>query len=200
MSNSETSHDFELVELLLQFIHRHSEAKIALCKEAPMSDAPPILLCAYDDGDEFSIGYIPLVEPDGKGNWVQDDVIKAVLNSAESIPVREFRYIISCVEAYSVEKPYDDAKYMDIQADFENNPFSEVKRNITLVALNWQADQVMACTVIYEYNDKGLPEIKNLNWFDFPVSDTDESGFDEMVDALFTTTGVIRRKVKELEG
>jgi hypothetical protein len=199
MTDSETPHDFELVELLLQFIHRHSEAKIALCKDVPMTDAPPILLCAYDEGDEYSIGYIPLVEPDGKGNWVQDDVIKAVLDSAKNIPVREFKYIISCVEAYGIEKPYDEVRNIDIQADFENNPFSEVTRNITLVALNWQADQVMACTVPYEYNDKGLPEIKNLNWFDFPVSDTEESGFSEMVDALFTTTGIIRRQVRELE-
>lgn len=99
MTDSETPHDFELVELLLQFIHRHSEAKIALCKDVPMTDAPPILLCAYDEGDEYSIGYIPLVEPDGKGNWVQDDVIKAVLDSAKNIPVREFKYIISCEEA-----------------------------------------------------------------------------------------------------
>lgn len=200
MADSETSHDFELVELLLQVSYKHSETKTALCKDEPMSDAPPILLCAYDDGDEYLIGYIPLVEPDGLGNWIQDDVVKAVLNSAEDIPVREFKYIISCVEAFSIEKPHGEIKDLNIQEDFENNPFSEVKRNITLVALNWQADQVMACTIIYEYDDKGLPEIKNLDWFDFPISDADESGFSEMVDALFTTTGVIRRKVKELEG
>jgi hypothetical protein len=165
-----------------------------------MTDAPPILLCAYDEGNEFSMGYVPLVEPDGQGNWVQDDVIKAVIDSAEKIPVREFRYIISSVEAYSVDKPYQEMKDEDIQADFENNPFSKVKRNITFVALNWQADQVMACTVLYKYDDEGLPEIENINWFDFPVSDTEGSGFNEMVDALFTTTGIIRRKVKELEG
>jgi len=200
MTNNETHHDYELVDLLLQFIYKHSEAKMALCKETPMSDAPPILLCAYDQGNEFSVGYVPLVEPDGQGNWVQDDVIKAVIDSAEKIPVREFKYIISSVEAYSVDKPYQEMKDEDIQADFENNPFSTVKRNITFVALNWQADQVMACTVLYKYDDKGLPEIENINWFDFPVSDTEESGFAEMVDALFTTTGIIRRKVKELEG
>jgi hypothetical protein len=131
---------------------------------------------------------------------VQDDVIKAVIDSAEKIPVREFRYIISSVEAYSVDKPYQEMKDEDIQADFENNPFSKVKRNITFVALNWQADQVMACTVLYKYDDEGLPEIENINWFDFPVSDTEGNGFNEMVDALFTTTGIIRRKVKELEG
>ena len=199
MTDSETSHNRELVELLLQFIYRHSQAKMALCEDEPMTDAPPILLCAYDEGNEFSIGYIPLVEPDGKGNWVQNNVIKAVLDSAKNIPVREFKYIISCVEAYGIDKPYDEVRNIDIQADFENNPFSEVTRNITLVALDWQADQVVACTVLYEYNDKGLPEIKNLNWFDFPVSDTEESGFSEMVDALFTTTGIIRRKVRDLE-
>ena len=165
-----------------------------------MSDAPPMLLCAYDDGDEYTICYIPLLEPDGFGNWVQDDVIKAIAESTENIPVREFKYIISCVEAYGVEKPFDEIKDIDIQADFENNPFSDVKRNITLVALDWQAEQVMACTVIYEYTDKGLPEITNLLWFDFPTSDTEKSGFDDMVDALFTTTSVIRRKVKNLEG
>ena len=199
MTDSETSHNRELVELLLQFIYRHSQAKMALCEVEPMTDAPPILLCAYDEGNEFSISYIPLVEPDGKGNWVQNNVIKAVLDSAKNIPVREFKYIISCVEAYGIDKPYDEVRNIDIQADFENNPFSEVTRNITLVALDWQADQVVACTVLYEYNDKGLPEIKHLNWFDFPVSDTEESGFSEMVDALFTTTGIIRRKVRDLE-
>lgn len=186
-------YDKQLADILLQIAYKHTNAKTALCEEEPMSDAPPLLFTVKVRPNGTSkLNFHTLMKYED-GFFFQDDVIKAINQVSEDIEPNKFDYAISVLEGYSTPiHELDKMSTEDMEVDFESNPFSPVKQQITITAVDWAIKNVMICCLMYNYNDKGLPEIVDADWFEFPM-DTKDTGFNEIMDVL----GQFCARVKE---
>lgn len=201
---NEPPKDERLADLLLEMSYRCFMAKTALCEVEPMTDAPALLINAYETSDDgLQIGFLPLMdssEINGQTVYYQDDSISAISNAGNQLPARKFKYIISALEAFGVDRAVVGEEIRDekIQDDFENNPFSPVRQNITFTAIDWGVKNVMICVMHYGYCDKGLPDIQDVDWYEFPIKpNTDMNGFHTVIDALSHLTSVIKQNLNQ---
>lgn len=146
-------------------------AKAEMCKDEPMTDSPPMLFIgvesdetnpAHDECVDFQrehnlskpyhIALVPLIHRDDMFD-AYDDVIRA-------LPIRKFEFILLAVEGYGkfgdAEMP-EDYERGQMEEDYKNNPFSDVREALVLTAVDWDTTGLWNVITTYRYDDFGGP-------------------------------------------
>ena len=114
---TESFHDQDIVNLAKSFLYRTMMAKTELCRDSPMSDAPPIFLVSYknnDDDDSLTTGIAPLT---GSSDSVYDALVEVV----NHLEIKPFHSVTVILEGY-VQTLSDDEKTNGVEKGFlENN-------------------------------------------------------------------------------
>ena len=203
--NNYAPENVELMRVMMHMTEGHIAAKQRFCEKYPMSDSPTVIMCAYEANDDesfnatddksFNIGVLPLFEDDGNDPNHPENV---VLDCIDEFPALRFRHMAVCVEGYSFLGNSDtNLEGLDAQYDFENNPFSKVEQNLTIVATDWSMKNLMTCIVPYVWDDNGLPApVGHSVWCEFTVGDYPHNGMHVLMDALTALATEVKRKVK----
>jgi len=183
----------ELMGLIIDMAKSHYVVKRAYCKSYPMSDSPTVVMCAYDDAndDSFRIGVLPLFSDEESAPH------QCILDCSNELPPLKFKYMAVCLEGYSLEA--ENINDIDAQDDFENNPFSKVEQNITIIAIDWEIENLMTCVMTYVWDDDGLPvPTGQATWGEFTVSDYPDNGMQVLGESLTTLATAVKNNVRAL--
>lgn len=165
----------DIVMLAKEFLYRTMMAKIEMCKDEPMSDAPPIVLITYETDDKDSdssgrIGVAPLISESG-------DVYDALVEVVNNLEIKPFQSIAVILEGYlkglSDDEVENGIEKGELECDFKNNPFSDVKETVVVSVKDWDSPFHINCVITYTYDDKGLPVYGNPVWGEHELSESD---------------------------
>ena len=161
----------DMMRICDDFMYRARFAKTEMCKEDPMSDNPPIMLigCAsdpdsnpqHDDAVAFAeeeglsqpyhIALIPLI--------TQDDPYESFEEIVKAAPIKPFSFIALVVEGYfreATSETYEHGRG-SLAEDYKNNPFTDVREGISLVATDWELQHYYQMAQPFRYDDHGVP-------------------------------------------
>jgi len=157
-------HNQDIVNLAKSFLYRTMMAKTEMCKDTPMTDAPPIFLVSYqDDEDEDSLrtGIAPLITS-------SDDVYDALVEVVNHLEIKPFHSITVILEGYvqtlKEDEKIDKIEKRYLEDDFKNNPFSSVKESVVICVKDWDSPYHINCFITYAYDDTGLPIFDKPVW------------------------------------
>lgn len=179
MKNQVIQEDVE--KILRDVLNRVMYAKTEICKQDPMSDSPPLFLAGKvnepeegrEDIDEpaseyresinleqaYDIAMLPLIH--------KEDVIDAYTDAVKQLPIVPISFVMLAAEGYgkidengvpqeiSNEDGYEHG---DLQKEFAENPFSNIREVIIVTAVDWNQETLYSGTCVYTYNDKGVPQ------------------------------------------
>ena len=188
---TESFHDQDIVNLAKSFLYRTMMAKTELCRDSPMSDAPPIFLVSYrnnDDDDSLTTGIAPLT---GSSDSVYDALVEVV----NHLEIKPFHSVTVILEGY-VQTLSDDEKTNGVEKgflenDFKNNPFSTVKESVVICVKDWDSPYHINCVITYTYDDAGLPVYDEPVWSE---NKSNESG-DRMPEVLGMIVNFIKYRL-----
>lgn len=188
---TESFHDQDIVNLAKSFLYRTMMAKTELCRDSPMSDAPPIFLVSYknnDDDDSLTTGIAPLT---GSSDSVYDALVEVV----NHLEIKPFHSVTVILEGY-VQTLSDDEKTNGVEKgflenDFKNNPFSTVKESVVICVKDWDSPYHINCVITYAYDDAGLPVYDEPVWSE---NKSNESG-DRMPEVLGMIVNFIKYRL-----
>ena len=188
---TESFHDQDIVNLAKSFLYRTMMAKTELCRDRPMSDAPPIFLVSYrnnDDDDSLTTGIAPLT---GSSDSVYDALVEVV----NHLEIKPFYSVTVILEGY-IQTLSDDEKTNGVEKgflenDFKNNPFSTVKESVVICVKDWDSPYHINCVITYTYDDAGLPVYDEPVWSE---NKSNESG-DRMPEVLGMIVNFIKYRL-----
>jgi len=194
----------EMSKIMLDVLDRTKYAKEQMCKDEGMTDTPPLMLVAYKSDDEDAVEYqeenelsspykiamIPLIH--------REDVLEAYEDVVKAMPIREFSFLFLCVEGFC--RSADTSEEIDfergeMQKDFSENPFSEVREAIVVTGMDWDGSLIGSATQMYRYDDFGVPVYSEEDYM-ADVSEVKEGQeYGRMVEAMGATTAYMKLAV-----
>jgi len=156
-------------------LFRAKYAKTEMCKTEAMVDNPPLLLVAYNSTEDtpnhdvnvecsaelglsqpYLIALIPLI--------TDDDALDSFHTALMEIPKQKFEWMFMVVEGYfrQMENLGDsheahDYERGEMEEDYKNNPFSDVREAIIIYGVNSDLNTEISIHVPYRYDDAGVP-------------------------------------------
>lgn len=204
--------DNDMKSIMEDLLTRAVYAKTEMCKDEPMSDNPPLFLVAVEsdetnpDHDEcvnyqhennlskpYHIAMVPLIH--------KEDIYDAYEDVVKALPIRKFDFLVLCVEGYGRENMTKEQAEShdrgDLEKDYKENPFSEVREGLILTAVDWDGSAIWNTMALYRYDDHGVP------MFDEPMATVtelaeDTESYGRMPDALLATVGYMHLATKTL--
>lgn len=182
MKNINSVVDNDIRTIMEETLVRAQFAKSEMCREEAMTDSPPILLIgvesdetnpAHEDCLEYQkenglskpyhIALVPLIH--------RDDIYDSYEDVIRALPIRKFEFLLLAVEGYGKfgdsEIPQDYERGQ-MEEDYRNNPFSDVREAIVLTAVDWEATGAWNVISTYRYDDFGVPQ------YDEPMCSVEE--------------------------
>lgn len=162
-----------------------------MCKEQPMTDNPPIMLFVVESDETnpqhdvcvefqhevglskpYHVAMVPLIH--------KEDVVDCIDDVVKAMPIGKFDFIILAVEGYARSLADDknrddfvrDFQRGDLEKDFSENPFSDVREGIVVTAMDWNAENLFSAVSTYTYDDFGVPQFSDV---EANISAIDES-------------------------
>lgn len=204
--------DNDMKSIMEDLLNRAVYAKTEMCKDEPMSDNPPLFLVAVEsdetnpDHDEcvnyqrennlskpYHIAMVPLIH--------KEDIYDAYEDVVKALPIRKFDFLVLCVEGYGkpsmTEEEVEAHDRGDLEKDYKENPFSEVREGLILTAVDWDGSAIWNTMSLYRYDDQGVPV------FDEPMATVtelteDTESYGRMPDTLLATVGYMHLATKTL--
>lgn len=163
--------------LIMEAMIRAKFAKTSMCEDAPMTDAPPMLIISqkvsetdengnYDELSEtaFAEGYstpyvsgmIPLIH--------QEDVADAMSDVLKALPQMEVKpsFMFLLAEGYvrvgTKVSIGSDYKRGDMEREYRENPFTDVREAITIMGVDAGRNFTFHRVAPYVYGDSGMPD------------------------------------------
>lgn len=212
MEDKQAVIDHEVQTIMQDLLHRAKFAKTEMCKEMPMTDNPPIMLITvesdetnpeHDTAVEFQrekgltaplhIAMLPLMH--------KEDIYDAYDDVVRAMPIRKFRSIILALEGYGTSNPElldkDDYERGDMEDDYKNNPFSDVREALVLTGVDWDTTKMWSIMQTYRYDDHGVPIYDEPACHVTDLSDETEIG--RLGDTLVSTARYMNLAVKTTE-
>ena len=204
-----TDHDIKAV--LEDLLMRAQFAKTEMCKTEPMTDNPPIFLVGvasdetnpdHDVCVEFQqekglakpihLAMIPLIH--------RDDVYDAYDDVVKALPIRQFEFVAVALEGYGTQNPemMNATEYQrgDMEEDYKNNPFSDVREALILTAVDWEGTSLWSIYCTYRYDDHGLPMFDEPSCSVAELSDEGGDNGGRLADTLLATVKYMNLAVK----
>ena len=162
----------DMKKLVSDVLMRSRYAKEELCKEEPMTDNPPIFFVGYasDEGNPeheacleaqeelslsvpYQMGMVPLIH--------QADPYDAYQDIVRTLPIEKFDFLVLALEGYTRDaKSEDEAhdySHGDLEKEYKENPFSNVRETLTITAVDWNLESFISVRACYRYDDNGVP-------------------------------------------
>jgi hypothetical protein len=145
-------------EVLMAVIQKAMEAKYELCLEnGGMFDSPPFLIGEFPNGDGF-------IAPDLMEGHPTDTLpvmLTGLLEGmTETYGTPKFQWLAYVCEGYckpNIETMPDDWQRGAMEQEYKENPLTDIREGIIATVFPWEGAP-LADTVLYRYNDNGLPE------------------------------------------
>jgi hypothetical protein len=153
-------------EVLALIVAQAIGAKSALCEEnGGIADAPPLLIGEFANGDGFMAPDFNEGHPTDTLPVMLTGLLKGM---TETYGTPEFLWLAYVVEGYCRPEMTDEeaekATRGEMEEEYKNNPASNVREGIVATIFPWDGDP-LAVTLLYRYDDKGMPvfdELTNL--------------------------------------
>lgn len=161
-------------------LFRAKYAKEEMCRAEAMTDNPPLMLVAYESDEDTPnhevnvecsaelglsiphlIALVPLIH--------EEDVLDAFYSAVREMPKHKFGWIFFVVEGYYREMTGENGEVTDYQRgemehDYKNNPFSDVRESLIVYGMNWDTDMEITAHAPYTYDDMGVPVFGEEVW------------------------------------
>jgi hypothetical protein len=114
------------------------------------------------------------------------------------MPIREFSFLFLCVEGFC--RSADTSEEIDfergeMQKDFSENPFSEVREAVVVTGIDWDGSLIGSATQMYRYDDFGVPVYSEEDYM-ADVSEIKEGQeYGRLVEAMGATTAYMKLAV-----
>ena len=214
MSNNKTTID-DIKVFMNDFLDRSKYAKEELCKDDAMTDNPPMFFIGYESDDSnpahdvclegqkemelskpYQVALLPLIH--------KSDPLEAYQDIVRAMPIERFEFIMLVLEGYVREAGKDgkapsDYKAGEMEKDYKENPFSDVREAIIISAVDWDMNTMFTMQCSYKYNDVGVPVWDEPICGEIEINEeSSEVGFGRYGDELVGTVHYMHLATKAL--
>lgn len=139
-------------------IQKAMEAKYELCVENKgMTDTPPLIIGEFPNGEGFICPDVLEGHPTDTLPVLLTGLLEAM---TQTFGKPKFTWLAYVVEGYckpNIDEMPEGWERGDMEQEYKENPLTDIREGIIATVFPWEGTP-LAETVLYRYNDNGLPE------------------------------------------